>query len=57
MIYFGGFDLDEQEESDRIVEYKSLKLTLLGNLASPRYGHRSIKMNNKIYIFGGFGTT
>ena len=56
VIYFGGYDWDEREESDRIVEYKNLKWTLLGNLASPRFGHRSIKMNNKIYIFGGNGT-
>ena len=57
VIYFGGWDEDEQEATDRVVEYKNLKWTLLGNLASPRDGHRSIKMNNKIYIFGGFGTT
>ena len=50
VIYFGG-------RTDRVVEYKNLKWTLLGNLASPRYGHRSIKMNNKIYIFGGRETT
>ena len=57
VIYFGGYDGDEGEESDRVVGYKNLKWTPLGNLASPRYGHRSIKMDNKIYIFGGWGTT
>ena len=58
VIYFGGYDWDESEESDRVVEYKNLKWTLLGNLASPRFeGHRAIKMDNKIYIFGGIGTT
>ena len=57
VIYFGGYDLVKNENTDRVVEYKNLKWTLLGNLASPRYGHRSIKMNNKIYIFGGYGTT
>ena len=55
VIYFGGY-VDEGP-TDRVVEYKNLKWTLLGNLASPRYGHRSIKMDNKIYIFGGHGTT
>ena len=57
VIYFGGSYLDENEETDKVVEYKTLKWTLLGNLASPRYGHRSIKMNSKIYIFGGWDTT
>ena len=56
VIYFGGYDW-EREASDRVVDYKNLKWTLLGNLASPRYGHRSIKMDNKIYIFGGDDTT
>ena len=57
VIYFGGYDFDEGERTDRVAEYKNLKWTLLGNLASPRYGHRSIKMDNKIYLFGGFYTT
>ena len=57
VIYFGGYDRDEIGETDRVVEYKNLRWTLLGNLAIPRYGHRSIKMGNKIYIFGGSGTT
>ena len=56
VIYFGGYD-QREFEGTQVVEYKNLKWTLLGNLASPRDGHRSIKMNNKIYIFGGFGTT
>ena len=51
VIYFGGSI--ESKETDRVVEYKNLKWTLLGNLASPRSGHASIKMDNKIYIFGG----
>ena len=57
VIYFGGYDRDKFEATERVVEYKNLEWTLLGNLASPRYWHRSIKMNNKIYIFGGRGTT
>ena len=57
VIYFGGYDVDEDEETDKVVEYKNLEWTLLGSLASPRNGHRSIKMDNKIHIFGGFGTT
>ena len=56
-IYFGGYDWGEDERTDRVVEYKNLEWTLLGNLASPRSYHRSIKMENKIYIFGGWGTT
>ena len=55
VIYFGGWDSYEKK-SDRIVEYKNLKWTLLGNLASSRSGHRSIKMDNKIYIIGGITT-
>ena len=55
MIYFGG--VDDEGANNRVVEYKNLKWTLLGNLASPRDGHRSIKMTNKIYLFGGYGTT
>ena len=54
VIYFGGYDVDE--EADKVVEYNNLKWTLLGYLASPRDSHRSIKMNNKIYLFGGYGT-
>ena len=56
VIYFGGYDWDE-EETDKVVEYQNLKWTLLGNLARPRHAHRSIKMQNKIYLFGGDGTT
>ena len=57
VIYFGGYDWDEEKSTDRVVEYKTRKWTPLGNLASPRMDHRSIKMDNKIYIFGGRGTT
>ena len=57
VIYFGGYDGNKHEATDRVVEYKNLKWTQLGNLASPRWGHRSIKIDNKIYIFGGSGTT
>ena len=57
VIYFGGWDSVDDEDTDRVVEYKNLKWTLLGNLASPRFRHRSIKMNNKIYLFGGSRTT
>ena len=54
MIYFGG--IYDDYESDKVVEYKNLKWTLLGNLAGTRDAHRSIKMDNKIYIFGGYGS-
>ena len=55
MIYFGGSD--DLGQTDRVVEYQNLKWTLLGNLVGPRYGHRSIKMEKKIYLFGGAYTT
>ena len=57
VIYFGGYHWDENETTDKVVEYKNLGWTLLGNLASSRGGHRSIKLDNKIYMFGGFHTT
>ena len=53
VIYFGGFD----DETDKVVEYRNLKWNLLGKLVSRRWGHRSIKMTNKIYLFGGTETT
>ena len=56
VIYFGGFHSDEGP-NDMVAEYKNHKWTELGRLASRRYGHRSIKMESKIYIFGGFDTT
>ena len=55
VIYFGGYDYGSQ--TDRVVEYKNLKWTLLGNLARPRDGHSSITMNNKIYLVGGYEAT
>ena len=57
VIYFGGWDSVDDEVTDKVVEYKDLKWTLLGNLASPRESHRSIKMDSEIYIFGGSETT
>ena len=57
VIYFGRWDQDRGKGNDRVVEYQNLKWTLLGNLARPRSGHRSIKMDNKIYIFDGYETT
>ena len=50
VIYFGGY---EDDRSDRVVQYQHMKWTELGNLASQRSGHSSIRMDNKIYIFGG----
>ena len=52
VIYFGGYDSYRSTETERVVEYQNLKWIQLGNLASPRSGHRSIKMDNKIYLFG-----
>ena len=60
VIYFGGHHVDitgRTFRSDKVVEYKNLKWTSLGNLAYPRANHRLIKMQNKIYLFGGEGTT
>ena len=57
VIYFGGYDWDKDDITDKVVEYQNLKWTQLGYLASPRYGHRSIKIENKIYLFGGRSTT
>ena len=51
VIYFGGYG--DGGQTDRVVEYKNLKWTSLGNLAGPRYGHHSIKMNDTIYLLGG----
>ena len=53
MIYFGGFINDDLDSTDKVVEYKNLKWTLLGNLSVPRDRLSSIKMDNKIYLFGG----
>ena len=50
IIYFGGYDWDEAEETDRVVEYNNLKWTQLGKLASPRSEHRSIKIEDKILV-------
>ena len=57
VIYFGGFNEDEWMSFDRALEYRNLKWTQLGNLASPRSRHQSIKMENKIYLFGGWYKT
>ena len=51
VIYFGGY------WSDKVVQFQNMKWTELGNLASQRSGHQSIKMDNKIYLFGGNGIT
>ena len=56
VIYFGGYHNDEGP-NNMVAEYKNLKWTELGRLASSRYAHRSIKMDSKIYIFGGFDST
>jgi len=55
VIYFGG--VSEEGPTDRVAEFKSLEWNLLGNLAGPRRDHRSIKMGNRIYLFGGLDIT
>ena len=58
VIYFGGDSLERKTDVGyKVVQYKNLKWTPLGNLARPRDGHRSIKMANKIYLFGGYGSS
>ena len=52
VIYFGGYQNGEAA-NDIVAEYRNLKWTKLGTLASGRYQHRSIQMGTKIYIFGG----
>ena len=56
VLYFGGYQNDGGE-NDMVAEYKNLKWSELGRLTRRRYAHRSIKMNSKIYIFGGWDTT
>ena len=56
VLYFGGYHNDNGA-NDMVAEYKNLKWSELGRLASARYAHRSIKLNSKIYIFGGWDTT
>ena len=66
VIYFGGSNWDERldlvedyvfEETNRVVEYSNLKWSHLGYLASPRSSHRSIQIENEIYLFGGSDKT
>ena len=52
VIYFGGWE-PEEGRIDRVAEFKNFGWNLLGNLASPRNDHHSIKMKNKFYLFGG----
>ena len=54
MIYFGGFINTRYDATDKVVEYKNQKWTLLGNLAGLRERLSSIKMGNKIYLLGGW---
>ena len=56
LLYFGGYH-NERGANNMVAEYKNLKWSELGRLASARYAHRSIKMDSKIYIFGGWDTT
>ena len=58
VIFFGGFinDGDQTDElTDRVVEYKELKWTLVGKLSVPRSRLSSIKIDNKIFLLGGYG--
>ena len=66
VIFFGGLHYrelfgngwdHEDAATDRVVEFKNLNWVLLGNLVMPRQGHRSIQIDNKIYIFGGRETS
>ena len=67
VIYFGGDNrldhyrpnndqgiqvIDDDNVLDLVCEYKNGQWTLLGNMAAARITHRSIYVNNLIYIIG-----
>ena len=52
-IFFGGFDSVEDLEIQNVAQYKSSNWIQLGELAQPRYAHKSIIINNHILIVGG----
>ena len=54
VIYFGGRYRDNGwTENDIVAEFKDDKWIRIGNMAQPRDYHRSIQMNDKIFVFGG----
>ena len=55
VIYFGGWSIDGLN-NDYVAEFKNFEWSLLGKLAGQRIYHRSIKLENKIYLFGGVET-
>ena len=58
MIFFGGFTNNIRDSTDKVVEYKELKWTLLGKLSAPQNEVSSIVMENKIYLLrSGWDTT
>ena len=52
-IFFGGFDTEEDLEIQNVAQYKSSVWIQLGELAQPRYAHKSIIINDHILILGG----
>ena len=56
VIYFGGYN-DDEGSNDIIAEYKGLKWTRLGSLASSRHAHRSIRMGSYVFVIGGLNKT
>lgn len=64
VIYFGGdsrFDhyrpnndlpVNDADVLDIVTEYSDFQWKKLGNMAAPRIAHRSIYLNNRIYIIG-----
>ena len=54
VIYFGGRYRDNGwTQNDIVAEFKNDIWYKLGDMAEPRSYHRSIQMNDKIFIFGG----
>ena len=67
VIYFGGDNrlnhyrpnndqgiqiVDDDDVLDIVTEYSNRQWKILGKLAAPRIAHRSVYLNNKIYILG-----
>ena len=57
VIYSGGYDNEEKEAIYSVVEYKNLAFNELGRLLGSRADHRSIQLDNKIYLIGGINET
>ena len=59
VIYLGGYTdqtmngpINDDKVLDIVAEFKDLEWNQLGILATARFSHRSVNLNNKIYIIG-----